>query len=128
MSHAQHCVKSMARNEFSGFSLSKHSPFLIFLQWSFLSLDSGEWNHFCKDVSWAEIKPCGRVSEIKVSDRSGEGATPVRCGSIAANAIVSEGNIIDCFMFLWIRCPDVAQVSLGSVTKDVHYQRTIISC
>lgn len=26
MSHAQHCVKSMARKEFSGFSLLKHSP------------------------------------------------------------------------------------------------------
>lgn len=94
----------------------------------FLFLDFGEWNRFCKDVSWAEIKPCGRVSEIKVSDKSGERATFVHYSSIAANPIVSEGNIIDWFMFLWIRCPNVAQVSLDSVTKDVHYQRTVISC
>lgn len=34
----------------------------------FFSLDSGQWNRFCKNVSWAEIKSCGRVSEIKVGD------------------------------------------------------------
>lgn len=43
----------------------KHD-FSTFILIVVFSLDSSEWNHFCKNVTWTEIKSYWRISKVKV--------------------------------------------------------------
>lgn len=63
-------------------------------------LDSGEWNHFCKNVSWAKIKPCWRISEIKVGVTAWmDHVFVIYC---VTNYPETRYLKITCFISLWI--------------------------